>query len=160
MNFLPPNSLHLQEQLSVTYGIVMSQSENPTLNMLLDPKYWQHHSTKLRPGDKIEVRTEGNLFYAELFVVDVGHMAAKMKVLTAVALENSQEAEDAITVSKKSMEKSMEDTPDYIVAWVSPAPSMQFGVKRKGQDDWVKTGFTTKAAAKKWAADDLKALAA
>jgi hypothetical protein len=160
MNFLSPNGLQLQEQLTVTYGIVLSQSESPSLNMLLDPKYWQHHSTKLRPGDKIEVRTEGNLFYAELFVVDVGHMAAKMKVITAVALENSQEAEDAITVSKESVEKSMEDSPGYIVAWVSPAPSMRYGVKREGQDDWVKTGFQTKAAAKKWAADDLKAMAA
>ncbi len=158
MKFLSPNSLHLQTQVSVTYGIVLSQSDSPTLDMLLDPTYWQHHSTKLRPGDKIEVRTEGNLFYAELFVVDVGHMAAKMKVIMAVALENSQEAENAITVSKESVDAMLDDTPGYTVAWAGPIN--RFGVKRDGQEDWVRHGFETKAAAREWAVSDLKAMAA
>lgn len=153
---LSPHGLKLQEQVSVTYGIVLPQSDNMEIKNLLDPAYWKHHANRLRPGDKVEVRTEGNLYYAELFVVDAGHAAVKMRVLSIVALENSDEAKKAIEFTVN--EVKLEESPGYTIGWVSP--TRKFGVKRDGHKDWVRWDFTTKEEARKWAMSDLKAMAA
>lgn len=156
MKSLSPHTLKLHDQVSLTYGVVLPH--DIVLNDILNPKYWEHHSNKLRPGDKIEIRTEGSMFYAELFVVDVGHLAAKMKVLSAIALQNTKESEDAIKIEKDAEQQTLEDNPGYSVKWVSP--TKKWGVKREGQKDWVRTGFETKDAAQLWIKGDQRAMAA
>jgi len=156
MKSLSPHTLKLHDQVSLTYGVVLPHGIK--LNDILDPKYWQHHSSKLRPDDKIEVRTEGRLFYAELFVMDVGHLAVKMKVLTAIALQTTKESEDAIRLEKDAEAQTLDDNPGYIVKWVSP--TKKYGVKREGQNEWVRTDFETKEAANLWVKGDMKAMAA
>jgi hypothetical protein len=96
--------------------------------------------------------------YAELFVIDAGHMAVKVKVLTAVALQNTDESKESIVISKDTADVELKDSPGYTIAWVSP--TRKFGVKRDGQKEWIRADFATKDEARKWAISDLKAMAA
>lgn len=157
MNTLAPNGLHLQEHVSLTYGIILEGHNIVPLKDVLRPGYWQHHAAKLRPGDKIEVRTEGNVYYAELLVTDVVPLAARTHVLLAVALDDSDEAKEAISLDKVEKE-DLPETEGYEVKWVSP--TKKWGVKRVSDTDWARTGFSSKTEAQKWAVGDMKSLAA
>jgi hypothetical protein len=45
---------------------------------LLDPGYWAHCASNLRPGDTIEVRPEDGAYFATLFVRDASRLEARV----------------------------------------------------------------------------------
>lgn len=156
MKHLSPNALQRHEQVSVVYSVVIDSGDETVLNDMLNPLYWQHHSNKLRGGDKVIVTTEDNKFYAELYVLESGNMSVKMRVLNAIALYDNKECKDAIKIEKG--EKEVTPTQGYEVKWVSP--TKKWGFRRIGQDGWTKTDFESKAAATAGTKEDLKAMAA
>lgn len=58
---------------------------------VLDPVYWAHHSGKLSPWDKIEVRAEDGTWYQELIVIDSSRAWARVAPLTEVKRFTTQD---------------------------------------------------------------------
>jgi hypothetical protein len=49
------------------------------LEDMLEPKYWEHVASKLRPWDHIEVRAEDGSFYAQLIVQRADRLTADVR---------------------------------------------------------------------------------
>lgn len=86
-----PVSLKAAEFIRQTYCV--DATDHHTFDDVLRPDFWAHVSNQLKIGDKIEVRHVGNMFYAELLVVNVVQNAAVVKPLIHVVFkENDHES--------------------------------------------------------------------
>jgi hypothetical protein len=103
---------------------------------VIEPKWWAHVAGNLLVNSTIEVTPEDLAWFAELYVVEVGDVWAKVAVLRKVALVVQQDSQDELEVE-----------------W--SGPHTKFRVKR-GQEV-LKAGFADKADAKKWRDDYVKA---
>lgn len=74
-----PNRMPLAETARNLW--VMTCEEGTTREDINNTNYWNHVAKMLRPGDKIEVRTDESAFYAEFYVVSCGKNWAKVKEL-------------------------------------------------------------------------------
>lgn len=56
---------------------------------LINPAYWAHVASKMRPWDRIEVRSDDGTFYAELLVLDSSRTWARVKLLKFLPLTSA-----------------------------------------------------------------------
>ena len=97
---------------------------------MLEPAYWAHVGTKLRPGDRIEVTPEDMTFFAELFVRDAGRLFAHVVELRHIPFEQTAAATNVGA---------------YSVAWAGPVH--KFRVVRNSDGAVVQHGFANRDGA-------------
>jgi len=89
---LPEARMQLAEYKRNAFVVVVD--ETVSMEMLLEPEFWAHVSSKMKAFDRVEVQSEEGLFWAELLVVRAGSTWAKMMVLKHVPLEASPVKEE------------------------------------------------------------------
>jgi len=105
------------------------------------PAFWAHVAAKLKPLDRIEVFEESGKYWAELMVLSVGRMEARVIVLR----KHDLQAQEVPTI----------DLGEYEVSW--GGPHRKHRIVRKSDKEVIRDGFGTKEEAQIWLADHLKA---
>ena len=82
---LHPSRFSLAEHKRNVYFI--TPADGTTLADVLDPLYWSHVATRLRPTDRVEVHAEDGSWFAELYVREAAHMHASLVALRTVAFK-------------------------------------------------------------------------
>ena len=108
---------------------------------VLEPEYWVHIASRLRPFDRIEVVPEDGSYFAELFVQDAGRLWAKVVEPRFVSFE---------TIEKN------DPLNGYEIKWRGSA---KWGVVRLSDNTAMKDGFSSKGEAEKYIRAHVKALA-
>jgi hypothetical protein len=114
------------------------------LSDILDPEYWAHVASKLRPHDTLHVICEDGSWYARLFVINADRLWAKLHVL---------EQHD-LTVSQHDMPQTQEEAHE--VTWLSSIA--KYVVIRRSDRALLKYGFQTKLEAFQWLDGHLKTI--
>lgn len=117
-----------------------------TFEDVCEPAFWSHVAEKLKPGDRIEVLTEDNSYFAELLVVDAGRLFAKVAVLRYVELSSPDVPEGLTGVA-----------PEFKVQYKGPA--LKHVVIRLSDNQIVQDGIALKADAHAWVKEHVQALA-
>lgn len=86
MTQLSPTRLREAEH-SVMYWHVTPEHGTP-FEALLDPAYWAHVSSRLKPNDHILVDAEDGSYWGEIKVRDAGKLYAKVSKLHYVELDH------------------------------------------------------------------------
>lgn len=113
------------------------------IEALLEPQFWAHVSSKMKPRDRIEVDAEDGSYFVELRVEDAGRLFAKVVVLRQCNL--------GVTEQK-------EDSPDFKVMWAGP--HAKWRIVRSKDRGLLKDGFETRQDADLYLASHIKAMAA
>lgn len=112
-----------------------------TIDEVIKPEYWVHIAKQFNPSDKIEVVPEDGAYYAELYVLSVTAGGVKVAVLSHHSFEADNLA-DFISTGDSG----------YTSLW--RGPKARHCVLRKSDNYVVKEGFSSKAEADKWIADN------
>lgn len=105
-------------------------------NDLMDPAYWAHVCDKFRPTDILEVIPESGEWFAELMVVDVTKISARVRPLRLVQLIEQEDAVPAETPAAAS--------EPFFVKWMGGA---KWCVMRRTDNGILFRDLTTKDAA-------------
>jgi len=125
-----------------------------TVQDLLDPAMWCHVAKQwLKPLDEIIIIPQGASFRAHFIVLDKGDTFAKIRLLRLDVL-NAEEVD--IPVVGEDIIHLPEGSP-VSVEWKGPA--LKYSVIRKADSERLKTGFSIRTEAEKWAAEHLLAMA-
>jgi hypothetical protein len=93
MTQLEPKRLHptkfAQSEMKRNQWDVTPEHGTP-VEALLDPAYWAHVSAKLRRGDIITALAEDDSYFAELLVLNVGKLFAKVVLIRRVEITAAQ----------------------------------------------------------------------
>lgn len=108
-----------------------------TMDAVLSPEYWAHYAREFRPCDRIEVIWEDMTKVADLLVLSVGTVTARVWPLTVADMDPTP----------------AQETTDHEVKWVSP--TRKFGVLRTTDKQTIRDGFGTKPEAEAWLAQYL-----
>lgn len=127
----------------------VSPEQGITLDDMKRPEFWSHVSAKMKPGDRIEVISEDNEWFAELIVISSSRQWAKVSVLRFVEL-----AQDP---SLSAFDMNAVENSGFEVKWGGNTD--KFRVTRNSDKEVVHRGSSTKAEAERWLVDYLKALA-
>lgn len=73
---MPAGALQLAEHRRNIWVVEAADGVQP--EDLLAPSYWAHHSGKLSPWDKVEVRAKDGSWYQELLVMDASRVWARV----------------------------------------------------------------------------------
>lgn len=126
-----------------------------TLADVVQPKYWVHAASKLKPHSIIEVVPSDGSYYAELFVESCGHIWANMRILRVVVFDETatKEKTQTKTVTKVKVGDGKEipeadNGTDHYVDWGGPQNKGR--VIRKSDKQIVQQGLPTKDAARAW----------
>lgn len=101
----------LQGAEFVKIDYCLSAEAGTTINDIVQPGYWAGVAHKLRPSAKICVYTEDNSFYAELIVLTVSRVDARVAVILHKDLSDDVRAIDM----------GGDAAREYEVKWGSPA---------------------------------------
>lgn len=104
-------------------------------NDLMDPAYWAYVCEKFRPTDILEVIPESGEWFAELIVVDVTKISARVRPLRLVQLIEQEEA--AVAEAPSASEP-------FFVKWMGGA---KWCVMRRGDNGILFRDLVTKDAA-------------
>jgi len=131
---LRPSGLHKAEHARVPYRIYPSATE--TYEEILEPIYWHHNASLLRPGDLIEVFPEDRSYFAMLIVV--------------AAEDNTAKVEEAIPrrVFAEPASETVEIPAGYAIDW--RGPNGKFAVIRTADKHVIQSGFVKKDEALTW----------
>lgn len=114
------------------YSKQMGYTETPKagtpFEKIIEPGWWAHVTAQLIPNQIIQVVPEDKSYFAELFILEVGPVWAKVAVLRKVDMLAQQ------------------DNADLEVQW--SGPHTKFRVKRGA--DVLKDGFISKEEAENW----------
>lgn len=105
---------------------------------VLKPDFWSHVEPKLKPYDRIEVRTDDGRYYAELLVLSKITGAVKVHVLNKADLHEEELVGKSVT------------TANYQVKW--KGPHMKFCIVRVADGKVVEEELDNKDQALKRAA--------
>lgn len=75
-----------------TVYVVTAEPET-TKEDLLKPEYWAHVANKLRPWDRLEVRSDDGTFFAELLVLESSRVWARVHLLQHITLTSADVAQ-------------------------------------------------------------------
>jgi hypothetical protein len=78
-NILDPQRHRLGEEVRNTW--VVNAEEGTTIQDVMEPAYWSHVASRLRPYDHIEVRLETGEWIAEMLVLSQGLNWARVHML-------------------------------------------------------------------------------
>ncbi|MHB0965502.1 MAG: hypothetical protein ACYC36_03520 [Bellilinea sp.] len=129
---------------------VVTVEQGTTKKEILNPMFWSHISPQLSPYDRIELRIDDGIFFAELLVTACERTWAKVHVLhwhnmTTADVAESQ-ADEVIPAPGKG----------YEVAW--KGPHKKFCVIRKADQEIVHEG-DSKEGANAWLKDYITVVA-
>lgn len=82
---LAPRRMQLAEHARQVWHI--TPEKDTPLDAVLEPKYWAHVSMQMKPGDHIEVLAEDGTWFAELIAIDPGRLYCKVALLRKAVLE-------------------------------------------------------------------------
>ena len=123
---------------------VITAHENTEPEDLVDPAYWSHVASKLRPWDRIEARANDGTWYAEFLILEAGRNWARAVMLTVHKLTNSDVALSQATAQSP-----------YEVSYRGPHD--KWSVIRKGDREVMHAGEQTQGGAVNWMVERLKA---
>lgn len=112
---------------------------------ILVPTYWTHVAKKLKPWDKIVVRTEDSSFYAELLVMYAGKFDARVKEIVHLDLGGIQQEVTPDLVLR-----------DHLIKY--GGPRAKWRVIRREDGVVIRDGFNQQHDAKSWLDIHLKRL--
>jgi hypothetical protein len=130
------------EQISLTF--IATAHENTFPEDLLDPAYFAHVASDLRPYYKIEARADDGTWFAEFLVLEVGRNWVRTYML----------AKHMLTTSDVAMTQAAALSP-YEVKW--RGPHCKWSVIRKADKSVVHEGEESQPGADKWMLERLKA---
>lgn len=116
----------------------LSAEAGTTIEDILRPEYWAHVATKLRPDAKICVYTEDRAFYAELIVLQVSRVDARVAMILHKDLTDDLRAIDMGNGAAR----------EYEVKWGSPAS--KYRVIRKSDKEVICSGLASIEAGWAW----------
>ncbi len=143
---LPAGRLHLAEHERNTWVVNVEQGTDS--KELKNPLFWAHIAAKLRPYDKIEVRVDDGVFYAEYLVLSSGRTWAKVKELGHYPL----------TSTDVSMTQAAGVEGEYETKW--RGPQLKFCVMRKADGAPIKEGMKDKEEASKFLREYVRTITA
>jgi hypothetical protein len=89
---LAPRRLQLAEHARNVHYV--TPEPGTPIDALLDPAYWAHCSRLFQKRDHIEVNAEDGAYFAELMVLETGHLYAKVALMRKVEFKaNTVEAD-------------------------------------------------------------------
>lgn len=140
---LHPSSLKRGEHSRSVYFI--APAANVAFEAVLEPIYWHHVASTLRPGDLIEVFAEDTSYWAMLLVSYAGDNTAKVEALIHKQIAGSGE---------------VEFTPieGYSIPW--RGPNGKFAVMRDADKSIIQSNFRTKEEAQTWMIQNKRQLSA
>ena len=127
----------LAEHKRLQWHVIMP--EGTPFDACLDPGYWAHIASKLKPGAEITVIDDRMSFYARLIVRDAGRVWAKVSVL------EYKELEEAVAGAPDGYEVSVE--------YAGPHDKHRVYREQDGKKVVLSRHHETKEAALKWAED-------
>lgn len=130
-----------QEQAIVIYRVTVP--EGTTLDDVMQPTAWAHHTHLLRPDYEAVVKPADGAWRAHLEFRSVGKTAAAPTLLSFIEYDAAQDM--------------MEESP-YVAKY--RGPSHRHCVVRRDSGAVEKTGFQTAEDARLWIANQAKAMAA
>ena len=123
---------------------VITAEEGTIPEDVLNADYYAHVAAKLSPYDRIEVRANDGTWVAELLVLDVSRLWAKVHALHLHKLTT-------VDVSQSNVERSL----PYFVRYQGPHD--KWVVVRRADSQAVSTGHGTPEAANEWMINRIKA---
>ena len=114
---------------------VVTAEQGTTKEDIMTPSYWSHVASQFRPYDRIEVRVDDGVYFAELLILACDRTWAKVHELTFHSLTTSD-------VSLTQAE------PEFDVQWKGPVN--KWSVIRKSDSESIKKGMESKEEANKF----------
>jgi len=105
---------------------VVTAEQGTTKEDIMNPSYWSHVAAQFRPYDRIEVRVDDGVYFAELLILACDRTWAKVKELSFHSLTNSD----------VSMTQAEEEMAEFEVLWKGPVN--KFSVIRKSDSTVIK----------------------
>jgi len=104
---LPPARMLLCEQ--VRHQFAIDVAIGVSLNDVMRPHFWTHHSTRLAPWDRIEVRAEDGSWFAELLVLATDRTWTRVHLLSRHSLTSAdvsltQASDDEVAAFRAALE--------------------------------------------------------
>ena len=127
MQKLIPTGLQLQQYLTNVWAVRPKHGEQ--LKDILKPEYWANVASLLKEGDLISLYWEDNSLFVELIVTARAKMAATVKLIREVKLNETVKAET---------------TEEYSVVWKQ---AKRFCIIRTSDNEIVEEGIASKAEA-------------
>jgi hypothetical protein len=126
------NRSRFQEAEFQTTTWVATVEQGTTMDQIQNPAFWSHISTSLRPYDKIQIRWDDGVAYAEFLVLSCDRSYAKVKELFHVELTTADVA-------------MSENDASHKIDW--KGPHRKFAIIRKADGAIIKEGFDNKKQA-------------
>ncbi len=130
---LSPNRVLLAEAARNLW--VANAEEGTTIQDVLEPSYWAHKASELRPYDRIEVRLETGEWVAEVMVVSQGLNWAKVHLLHKHDLMLSTEAPPE---SQKHIVKWRGPQHKWCVVRIADNACLQNNMEKELAEDWLR----------------------
>lgn len=140
------NELKLREVVRNVWTVFLTGEE--TIQDVLRPEFWKHVSGSLKRFDKVEVIFVTKEAYAELLVLSVKELAARVIVTSAVGIEIPKQV--ALTGSGKDLSNKIECPKGYKVVYGRGA-QQKWMVIRLSDGEELTRGIDTEAEALLWA---------
>jgi hypothetical protein len=136
---LHPRFIQLAEHARTVYCATIPAGVE--VEDIVDPKFWAHFSSKLRPCDRIEAFAEDNSYFVELLVLSASNTDAHVIVL-----------------NKKKIDFVHKGEADLLRDYeVSHTPATQWRVLRKSDRREMSSGHATRHDAVSWVATHRRA---
>jgi len=114
------------------YWVITTEPEI-TKDDLLNPEYWANVSNRLKPWDRIEVRSDDGAIFAELVVISSGRVWARVECLQFY---------DFAKKVKLSEVKEDDRYDEFEVKYAGP--KIKFRIIRKKDQEMIKEGIQSK----------------
>lgn len=129
---------------SANNSFTVTVEANTTLADVMAPEFFANVAVQMRPYDKITVRTDDGMWYAELLVLTAGRTWVKTKLLLEVKLTT----QDVDMTEADKIE-------NYEVK--HRGPHLKFCVIRKSDNEPIREQFDSKEEANGWLASFVRA---
>lgn len=139
--FVTPGKMQSAEYSRNIWSIRADEGTN--VEDLMSPSYYAHVTQRLKPGDRLEISAEDYTWFAELYVLSVAKVSAKVALLRYVVL--TKRSEDL--PEQVQEQPSLPDHPDYVIKW---AGANKFRVVRKEDRAVLQSGFQLADEAREW----------
>lgn len=121
---------------SVQMFITVTPPVGTTREDMLTPSFWTHVARRMKPMSEVRAMPRDGNWYGVYLVIYADQSHARVKELSFHVLD--------------SVADPGAEADPYYVSWISPAPNVQFGVRRKSDKHIMEKGFRTRELALEW----------
>lgn len=140
---MKPTQLREAEHYRTTWQLTVDKDE--TRQSILEPTFWAHVASRLRPQARIEVLSADGAWFSELIVRSIGPTGARPTEARVTELRH---------VDLDAADKAhREAAPDSTFEAVWKGPGAKWAVMRKGDKQLLVSGLENKQAALDWIAN-------